>query len=364
MASQNRLSQSYLEALAANPQALHSEGFEPLLRYIDANSPMHERIGYSVSLKQDPLRLGQTPVMHFHASAFSEVVQQKASTVYKLKNVYLGMFGINGPLPLHLSEYALERNYRYNDKTLTEFCDIFHHRFLSLFYRSWSVSQPCVSHDHPQHDHFSKAVSTFSGALLKSNKAASNTAASNKANKTPKTAFLHKPANIDSFLSGLFSNKSRSSGTLCQLLSEYLQQEVYVQEFEGDWYALPEGAECRLGGSNVSLGISSVIGERVFQRSYNFSILIGPLTYQNYLLLLNKAHYFKEMRNMVRRHVGSEFSFTFKLRLLKHEIPNCALGKSALGSTAWLTSNQQKSSDETADQLNEKRAIIAYQYAC
>ena len=61
-----------------------------------------------------------------------------------------GLLGPNGPLPLHLTEYARERLRHAGDPTLSRFLDIFHHRFLALFYRAWAQAQPHVNRDRPE----------------------------------------------------------------------------------------------------------------------------------------------------------------------------------------------------------------------
>jgi type VI secretion system protein ImpH len=57
---------------------------------------------------------------------------------------FFGLFGPNGPLPLHLTEYARDRALHNADPTLVRFADIFHHRLLLLFYRAWAQAQPVV----------------------------------------------------------------------------------------------------------------------------------------------------------------------------------------------------------------------------
>ena len=215
MANSNRLAKRYLEDLSKDPDELYRQDFAPLLRYLDANAPLAARIGYSVSPKQDCVRFGQTPMLHFHSSAFTEVRFGTVNGDYKLKNSYWGMFGINGALPNHLTEYAIERNYRLKDKTFAEFLDVFHHRFISLFYRAWADAEPTVSHDRPEHDSFSKRLNTFSGET-----------------HVQQNAF-NQNQNIHQYLAGLFSHKNRSSKVLSQLLSESLQLEVSISRVSG-----------------------------------------------------------------------------------------------------------------------------------
>jgi type VI secretion system protein ImpH len=339
MANSNRLSQRYLSDLNLHKEELYSQSFAGLLRFLNANSPQHEPLGYSVSLKQDAFRLGQAPIMHFHASAFAEVIEQSTLGQYKLNNVSWGLFGVNGPLPLHFTEYAIERKYRHQDVTLSEFCDIFHHRFLSLFYRSWADAQPTVSHDRPEKDVFAKRLAVFAGFD------------NNQSPAADKTNTIHK------FLAGLYSMKNRSAGALGQILSEYLQHKVMINEFEGVWYPLPKEAHCRLSSMNSSLGNDTIIGNSTFQRSFNFSIIIGPLHYQEYMALINNKQSLQMIKQLTTRHVGSEFSFTIKLQLASNQTKAIPLGLSCLGINSWLAPDSNNSQ-------NSDTASIAYQYAC
>ena len=63
--------------------------------------------------------------------------------------------GPNGPLPLHYTELARNRTESRRDPTLTRFSDLFHHRWLTQFYRAWRSAQSARGGlDKPQHDRF------------------------------------------------------------------------------------------------------------------------------------------------------------------------------------------------------------------
>src|SRR4029079_4177239 len=74
-----------------------------------------------------------------------------------------GLFGPNGPLPMHITEYARERLRHHGDATLCRFLDIFHHRFIALFYRAWAQAQPHVNYDRPKDDRFAGYIGAFLG---------------------------------------------------------------------------------------------------------------------------------------------------------------------------------------------------------
>jgi len=275
------------------------------------------RIGYSVSPKQDFVRFGQTPLLHFHSSAFTKVKFDNNSGDYKLKNSYWGMLGINGPLPSHLTEYAIERNYRLKDTTFTEFLDVFNHRFISLFYRAWADAEPTVSHDKPDQDNFKKRFGAISGE----SSAIQDTFNQNK--------------NIHQYLAGLYSQKNRSAKTLCQILSEYLKLDVTIDEFQGGWYELQKNEQTKLGNLNATLGVDSIIGSKTFQRCFNFSINVGPISYIEYIKLLNNEHRLKTIVELTQKNVGQEYDFKINILLKPQQTRVCQLGFGKLGINSW-----------------------------
>ncbi|MBL4630210.1 MAG: type VI secretion system baseplate subunit TssG [Paraglaciecola sp.] len=338
MANSNRLAKLYLDELSKNSDELYQQGFAPLLRYLDANAPLASRIGYSVSPKQDCVRFGQTALLHFHSSAFTGVRFEPKTGSYKLKNSYWGMLGINGPLPSHLTEYAIERNYRLKDKTFTEFLDVFNHRFISLFYRAWADAQPTVSHDRPEHDTFKQRLLAFSGEA----QVQQDTFGQNR--------------NVHQFLSGLFSHKNRSSKVLSQLLSEYLHLDVSIAEFQGRWYDLEPDEQTHLGKNNISLGFDSIIGKRTYQRSFNFAINIGPISYSQYIRLLNNKQRLDSIIELTQKAVGQEYEFSINILLKAYQTQPSQLGSTKLGINSWC---QDKSSH-----LAQHDPILVYKKAC
>ncbi|NTS75650.1 type VI secretion system baseplate subunit TssG [Catenovulum sp. SM1970] len=319
MANTNRQAKSYLDQLTHNHDELLDFEFESLLRYLEANAPLSERIGYSISPKQDVARFGQTPLMHFYSSAFTEISKNKATGDHKVKNSYWGMLGINGPLPLHFTEYAIERNFRHQDATFNEFLDIFNHRFISLFYRAWADAEPAVSHDRPEQDHFQQNLAALAGEP-----------------ELEEEAFFKQP--VSQYLSGLLSQKNRSPRVLSQLLAEYLQLPVSIDEFVGRWYELNEQEVLKLGHQNASLGHDAMLGQRTYQACFNFKINIGPLDYDEYIRLVDDKQYLKMLDKLVRRAVGQEFEYQISISLKPQQTRTSHLGRSKLGINSWSQS--------------------------
>jgi type VI secretion system protein ImpH len=352
MAYSNRLAKRYLEALTANTETLYELSFEALLRYLDANSPLHERLGYSISLKQDGFRLGQTAMLHFHSSAFSNVVEKPAAHTFQINNVFWGLFGINGPLPNHLTEYAIEREHRYKDTTLVAFCNLFHHRFLSLYYRAWAEAQPTVSYDFSiasktldiksKTDRFGQKVASLGGASKK-----------------------QQPSHLDLSLAGLFTLKNKSVGTLQQLLQCTLRHPVKVEQFVGTWYTLPEAEQSALGVRNHQLGLRTTLGKRSFQRSFSVAIYIGPLCFDEYMALLKNKHSLMLIRQMAHKTIGYEFSITLHLKLAAAQKRMSFLNTHTsnepcvLGQNSWICSQRDTASKQhiVLTQVSDERGF-------
>ncbi len=74
-----------------------------------------------------------------------------------------GLFGPNGPLPTHLTEYVHERIVHHQDHSLAAFADIFHHRATLLFYRAWADAQPAVSLDRADNSRFVDYLACLAG---------------------------------------------------------------------------------------------------------------------------------------------------------------------------------------------------------
>ena len=112
---------------------------------------------------QDAVRLAQEPSVEFAPATLAgwEPASRTAPPARLLVH-FFGLFGPDGALPLHLTEYARDRRRNHRDPTFQRFADIFHHRALSLFYRAWANSRPTVSFDRPEEDRFALYV----GALI------------------------------------------------------------------------------------------------------------------------------------------------------------------------------------------------------
>ena len=95
-----------LRELADQP---YSFGFFQAVRMLENAHPGLPRVGTSLRLRDDPIRFAQSPSLSFAPSALARFKAGEGDAPPTLHQRFFGLFGANGPLPLHMTEYARER---------------------------------------------------------------------------------------------------------------------------------------------------------------------------------------------------------------------------------------------------------------
>jgi type VI secretion system protein ImpH len=313
-----------LRALSAEP---HRYDFNYTMRLVEALHPGQPRLGTARRPIDEPVRLGQAADLSFAPSSLSNVDLKDRSGKPRIEVRFFGLFGPNGPLPLHMTAYARERRMHKGDETFGRFADWFHHRLLLLFYRAWSQAQPAVSMDRPGEDRFADYIGSLlgtGGPEWRGRDAAPDHA---------RLAFA-----------GLLSRQVRNADGLAQLLGGFLGMKVRVEQFTGRWMPLPPAERTRIGRraasrrmSTSQLGASAVLGSAVFDRQHHFRVHIGPLSLPAFEALLPVGSALPAVRSLVRQYVGDEFGWDLRLVLRPEERPPCRPGlQGRLGWTTWL----------------------------
>jgi type VI secretion system protein ImpH len=303
-------------------QAPYHFDFYQAMRRLECAYPNEPRLGESRHAKRDKIRLGQDPTMGFQPSTLSSFRQGKGALPPRLGVYFFGLFGPNGPLPLHLTEYVHNRQHNEHDTTQIGFIDQFHHRLLCLFYRAWANSQPTVSFDRPEQDRFGEYLGSVFGIGLDHLR---------NRDAMPDMAKLH--------FAGHFACQTRHAEGLESILQDFFKLPVKIEEFIGGWIDLPDNSRCRLGESAdiSSLGTTIILGEQIWQGQQKFRIVLGPLTFCDYQRMLPGGESLKRLIAVVKNYIGDEQDWELNLILQQQEVPPLSLdGKSHLGWTSWL----------------------------
>lgn len=317
--------ESFWQAVAATPYAFD---WFFLMRWVDARSPSQPRFGRAGRAADESLRIAQKPSLMFAPAAIASIRTESGQRPTIVQYSF-GLFGVNGPMPLHMTELAHEREAHSNDKSLTRFADIFHHRAGMLFYRAWADAQSTVGLDRPGDDNFSRYVSSLIGYGVPSQR---------NRDAVPDHAKRH--------FAGHMVRETRNSEGLSKILSQYFQIPVQLMQWQFNWMALEADQLTRLGRRevNAQLGVGAIIGAKHPDRQHKFRLHLGPMSLPKYESFLPRQKDFTVLIDWVRNYVGYEFEWDVKLILAKADVPALNLGGlSRLGWTTWMGAKERKS---------------------
>lgn len=324
---------------AALAEAPYRHDFYQTLRRLEAANPHKPRWGQARRPVDEPIRLGQTPDLSFAPAPLAAFESGREGKPPRLLVHLFGLFGPNGPLPIHLTEYARER-LRAGDPTLTRFLDLFHHRFLTLFYRAWAQAQPHVNYDRPESDRFSRYIGAFVGIAP---------SAFRGRDAVPDLAKL--------FHVGALIRQTRNVEGLRAILRHFFRVPVDVEEFVGDWMPLDTGERTYLGRPGAVLGVAAVAGRRVWDRQHKFRVWVGPLTLAEYEEFLPGGVQLRKLVDWVRLYATFELHWDVRLLLKKDEVPVARLGAGRrLGWTTWL--GRRQAGTDAADLCLNAEAFV------
>ena len=311
----------FLKRLEAQP---HAFGFYLAMRRLHALDPAMD-LGKSLRPQEDRVRLLQQPDLRFAPATVRSFVAPKDEDAGKMTVNFLGLFGPNGPLPLHITEYALDR-LRAQDSTLVGFLNVFHHRLLSLFYRAWAVHQKSVDIDRPTGGRFNDYIGSFFGLGMP---------AMQRRDEVDDASKL--------YFSGRLAAQTKNAEGLAAILKEYFGVPVAVEPFVGQWLTMPQPHVCRVGESRATglLGYTIIVGSRVWQVQTKFRLRFGPLKLAELMRLLPRQASFRRLKTWVHNYCGDELFWDVRLVLLASEVPGTRLGGGGfLGWTTWINTRQ------------------------
>lgn len=308
--------EALLARLEAEPWRFH---LFRALRLLEARHADRPRLGRATRLRDEPVRFGQEPSLAFAPSTLASF-RRGTDGPARLDTFLLGVFGPNGPLPLHLTEFARERERNFRDPTFRRFADVFHHRMVELFYRAWADAQPVAQADRAAEDRFALYVGALEGFGLE---------ALRGRDALPDEARLH--------WAGLFALPTRPAEGLERILTGYFDVPVRIEPCFGHWIHLPDGSLSRLGGGECRLGTTATLGERVWDCAGKFRVVLGPVGYPVFEGLLPGRKSLERLAALVRSWTNDELWWDVQVVLRRAEVPGTRLdARSGLGWNTWL----------------------------
>jgi type VI secretion system protein ImpH len=305
----------------------HCFDFFQALRLLERFRPEKKPVGQFTHPETEVARFRAHPSLAFPASQIQKAAWPENRPVELTVN-FMGLIGPEGVLPNPYTSLIIERQ-REGDNALRDFLDIFNHRIISLFYRAWRKYRFDVASERDERDRFSRQLMSLLGLG---------------------TDGLQQRQTVSDdsliYYAGLLAQRPRSAQALQQILTDYFDVPVAVEQFSGGWYRLDPETQCHLSDEytdSEELGFGAVVGDEMWNQQSRVRIVLGPLTLERYSDFLPEGKSFQPLRSWVRFFSNDEWDFEVKLILEREQVPACTLGAEGvsgpqLGWVSWVKS--------------------------
>lgn len=316
--------------------------FFEMVRRIESLHRELPRIGRSEVLALEPVRFGQLPYLRFPQTSIAsieELAEKDSHAAEVLILVYFfGLYGVNGPMPLEVTNYVFERYFNEYDSTLRRFSDIVHHRFLSLFYRAWAESRLAVSFDRPESSIPAYLLKSLAGYPLE-----------DQLQDLPKYA----PESYANVLSGC----SSSADGLVFILENFLQIPIRVNERVTSKEDIPAEYKVRFGKRSSSiLGKNMQIGSHFLTKTKVFEIEIGPAAFEDCKDFLPGTQGFKHISSLIKLYIDRPLDWKLRVVINKNTLPKPTLnGRYQLSRGIWLGKSKSSQTGTTVLTLDGEK---------
>jgi len=301
------------------PQPAVRFGLFQAIRLLEALFPDAPRLGHRGPADQERIRLRPSTSFAFPASDVADIrwVPGNLTTPDRaqLTTNFFGLFGASSPIPL---TYAQEVLWSEEDEPhVRDFIDLFHHRILSLLYRSWFVNRYEFAYEEGARDRLSRALLAMVGA--------DSRGSSQKEAVDPETVLRYL---------GLLLLPSRPGSGLETLLSEELETTVTVEEFVPRWVEIPREHCYQMRGQPSSgglLGRDIHVGTRMRDYSGCIKLKVGPVSYARASGFRPGGKDYARVRSLIRLYVRQPLDTILECTVPSSHMPSLPLGGIAPG---------------------------------
>jgi type VI secretion system protein ImpH len=289
-------------------------------------------LGETQDPRQEAVRFSVKPGLAF---APSDIASFKAATgdePCSMDVAFMGLIGPSGVMPHWCNELAGERKKK-KDFSLSAFYDIFHHRFISLFYLAWKKHQFPVTYLPGSRDKLSGYLLSLAGLGTDGLRGR-----------------IGLPEESLSFYCGLLSRQTPSAVSIESAVAYYSGTSVAVEQFVERMIPLSREDQTSLGTANARLGEDTVCGSFVWDCQTKFRVNLGPMSFDEFQRFMPNGDLLRPIFSFVRYMVGIEYEFEVRVLLKRDEVPPCILGAATpaprLGWTTWTKSPGHKHLDD------------------
>lgn len=267
------------------------------------------------------------PATDIHNIAFN-----KESKTFIITVNFLGLYGIDSPLPrcYHEQIYQQTAYKSDNEIPLKDFLNIFNNRFYELFYQAWKKYKYHLFFD--KQDSYNSGVNQSGSSFLNKLFLLSGIW---QDEKELSDVGIEKRELLR--LSGILHQKVRNrQGLLCVLQEFFPQYEISINENVPEQVYIENRPA--LKEKNFILSANSIIGDKVFDYSNRICLVVGPLTFNDYLDFLPGGLNNRKVKTLLEMYLPDNMHYDLKLKVKTSTIAQNGYQQSKLklGRSFWL----------------------------
>lgn len=301
---------SWEEYRAAAPRS-----FFGLVSFLERVTAGASPLGSTAPAHGEAIRFRHDPDLGFHSADVRSVEIAEHPRRFEVLTTFLGLTGTASPLPPYIVEGVLFDTFEQG--TQRDFLDVFHHRAVSLLYRSVIRLNPPVEHRSDASDPWLLRFLGLAGI-------------------PPDSSLALQPRHL-MVLIPILTKRSRGAVALRTAVTAVLHDElpraqVGIRELAGRWMNVDDDQHTRLGVRNHGLGALTVLGRRVYDRRGRFAIRLGILTREQADLFTEGRTLLDRLRAAVSLVLRDPLEYDLELVLDENAAQTMRIGFSRLGS--------------------------------
>jgi len=295
--------------------------FAQAVRILQSLDPSKKKVGEGDDPTAEAVRFSAR--VSFAVSA-SDIHRLDAGSPPTLTVTFLGIAGIQGPLPQVFTEILIERN-KDKDQAGAAFLDVFNHRLTTFWYKLYVKLYPGLEDAKMEETQIGQSLLDLGGAKFRKN----------GVSLLPYGTLLWQ--------------SSKSALGLEELLHTFFKLECRVRPFEGGWNHVDSVQRSTLAKQFNVLGYDALLGGSSYNQAQGFRIVLGPLPYpkfRDFLPSSDPSSGYSRLKNIVMAYFESPPPYKIEVILQRDRVPPAALGSGhALGWNAWLNARRNYAHD-------------------
>lgn len=225
----------------------------------------------------------------------------------------MGLTGARGALPAHYSELVLSQ-LKQKSPAMGDFFDLFNHRLVSLFYRSWEKTQAAVHQERDEEDVFTRILGSLTGA----------------------------GEHWELYYGGVLGHRACSATSVQAVLSDLAGMPVRVRTLQGGWVQISPEDQSRLPGKGhpegryARLG-EAMLGSKAWAADRGVGIVFYPKSPAQLRRILPGGSHSRAVEQLSGRLVPATTQVRFRLVARRGDLPGTTLGRQGrLGTDAFI----------------------------